>query len=40
MFQQLKYLYQKYKDYVRVDIVMYVVMILLIILYFIFETVF
>ncbi|MFM8741527.1 MAG: hypothetical protein ACKOC0_15190 [Cytophagales bacterium] len=40
MFKQLKYLYQKYKDYVRVDVIMYVVMILLILLYFIYETVF
>ncbi len=33
MFQKLKELYREYKDYVRVDLVMYAVMILLIILY-------
>lgn len=33
MFRRLKELYQEYKDYVRVDLVMYGVMILLIILY-------
>ncbi len=36
MFKKLKELYHKYKDYVRVDLIMYSVMILLIILYFIY----
>ncbi len=36
MFKKLKELYQEYKAYVRVDLIMYGVMILLIILYFIF----
>lgn len=35
MFRALKELYQKYKEYVRVDLIMYVVMFLLIVLYFI-----
>lgn len=34
MFKALKELYQKHKEYVRVDLVMYVVMLLLIVLYF------
>ncbi len=33
MFRRLKELYREYKDYVRVDLVMYAVMILLIIFY-------
>ena len=36
MFKNLKDLYQKYKPYVRVDLVMYGVMILMIVLYFIY----
>jgi len=36
MFRKLKGLYQEYKEYVRVDLVMYGVMILLIILYFLY----
>ena len=36
MFKKLKHLYQEYKAYVRVDLIMYGVMILLIILYFIY----
>jgi hypothetical protein len=38
MFKRLKELYQQYKPYVRVDLIMYGVLILLIILYFIFST--
>jgi hypothetical protein len=37
MFKKLKELYCKYKAYVRVDLIMYGVMILLIILYFIYS---
>ncbi len=33
MFRRLKELYHEYKEYVRVDLVMYAVMILLIIIY-------
>lgn len=40
MFKRLKEIYQQYKPYVRVDLVMYGVLILLIILYFIISTVF
>jgi len=40
MFKKLKDIYQQYKEYVRVDLVMYGVMILLIILYFIYSVVF
>ena len=36
MFNDLKELYKKYKAYVRVDLIMYGVMILLIIIYFIY----
>jgi hypothetical protein len=36
MFKRLKELYQEYKAYVRVDLIMYGVMILLIIFYFIY----
>jgi hypothetical protein len=39
MFKKIKELYREYKEYVRVDLIMYGVMILLIILYFIFTTV-
>lgn len=35
MFRKLKALYQEYKPYIRVDLIMYAVLILLIILYFI-----
>ncbi|HEY0741825.1 MAG TPA: hypothetical protein VGD40_10195 [Chryseosolibacter sp.] len=35
MFKRLKELYNEYKPYVRVDLVMYLVLILLIIIYFI-----
>jgi hypothetical protein len=37
MFRRLRELYQEYKAYVRVDLVMYGVMILLIVLYIIFS---
>jgi hypothetical protein len=37
MFKRLRELYQEYRDYVRVDLVMYAVMILLILLYVIFS---
>jgi len=40
MFRRIKELYKQYKPYVRVDLVMYGVLILLIILYFIFSIVF
>jgi hypothetical protein len=40
MFKKLKELYQEYKEYVRVDLIMYGVMILLIILYFIYTVAF
>ncbi|MBL7865769.1 MAG: hypothetical protein JNK10_12885 [Cyclobacteriaceae bacterium] len=36
MWQKLKAFYEEYKEYVRVDLIMYAVMILLIILYAIF----
>lgn len=39
MFKKIKELYREYKDYVRVDLIMYGVMILLIILYFIYTVV-
>jgi hypothetical protein len=39
MFKRLKALYQQYKPYVRVDLVMYAVLILLIIMYFVISTV-
>ncbi len=39
MFKKLKELYREYKEYVRVDLIMYGVMILLIILYFIYTVV-
>ena len=37
MFNFLKELYQQYKPYVRVDLIMYAVLILLIIFYFIYS---
>ena len=37
MFRRLKELYQQYKPYVRVDLVMYGVLLLLIVLYFIYS---
>jgi len=40
MFKKIKELYQEYKEYVRVDLIMYGVMILLIILYFIYTVAF
>lgn len=40
MFRKLKEYYNQYKEYVRVDLIMYAVMILLIILYFIYSVVF
>lgn len=40
MFKRLKALYRQYKPYVRVDLIMYAVLILLIIIYFIVSTVF
>jgi len=40
MFKKLKELYKEYKPYVRVDLIMYGVLILCIILYFIFSTLF
>ncbi len=40
MFKKLKELYNEYKAYVRVDLIMYAVLILAIILYFIFSTLF
>lgn len=40
MFNFLKELYQQYKPYVRVDLIMYAVLILLILLYFIYSVVF
>lgn len=40
MFKKIKELYHEYKEYVRVDLIMYGVMILLIILYFIYTVAF
>ncbi len=40
MFNRLREFYRQYREYVRVDLVMYGVMILLIILYFIYTVVF
>lgn len=40
MFRRLKELYQQYKPYVRVDLIMYGVLILAIILYFLFTVIF
>lgn len=39
MFKKLRDLYNEYKPYIRVDLIMYGVLILLIILYFIFSAV-
>jgi len=38
MFRKIKDLYNEYKPYIRVDLIMYGVLILLIILYFIIST--
>ena len=40
MFKKLRELYNEYKPYVRVDLIMYGVLILSIILYFIFSIIF
>jgi hypothetical protein len=40
MLKKIKQLYEEYKPYVRVDLIMYGVLILAIILYFIISTVF
>ncbi|HTH57252.1 MAG TPA: hypothetical protein VL728_14475 [Cyclobacteriaceae bacterium] len=40
MFRRIRDMYQQYKEYVRVDLVMYGTMILLIILYFIYSVLF
>lgn len=40
MFKRLKELYKEYKPYVRVDLIMYGVLILCIMLYFIFSIIF
>lgn len=40
MFNRLKELYRQYKPYVRVDLIMYAVLILLIIFYFVFSVAF
>ncbi len=40
MFKRIKEMYKQYKPYVRVDLIMYGVLILLIILYFLFSTLF
>lgn len=40
MFSKIKELYQAYKAYVRVDLIMYGVLILLIIVYFLYSTLF
>ena len=40
MFKRLRELYKEYKPYVRIDLIMYGVLILLIVLYFIFSVVF
>jgi hypothetical protein len=40
MFRKLRELYEEYKAYVRVDLILYGVLILMIILYFIVTTVF
>jgi len=37
MFRKLRELYNEYKPYVRVDLIMYGVMILMVILYFIYS---
>ncbi|HEU5147213.1 MAG TPA: hypothetical protein VFT90_10880 [Chryseosolibacter sp.] len=40
MFKKIKELYKEYKPYVRVDLIMYGVMVLLIILYFVISLAF
>lgn len=40
MFKKLRELYQEYKPYVRVDLIMYAVLILAIIIYFIISAIF
>ena len=40
MFKKLRQLYTEYKPYVRVDLIMYAVLILSIILYFIISSIF
>jgi hypothetical protein len=40
MFKKIKELYKEYKPYVRVDLIMYAVLILLILFYVIFSAVF
>jgi hypothetical protein len=40
MFRKIRDLYKEYKPYVRVDLIMYGVLILLIFLYFIYSTLF
>lgn len=40
MFRKIKEMYQEYKAYVRVDLVMYGVMILLVIIYVVYTLVF
>jgi hypothetical protein len=40
MFKKLKELYSQYREYVRVDLIMYGVLILLIIIYFIITVLF
>jgi hypothetical protein len=40
MFKRLKELYNEYRPYVRVDLVMYLVLILLIVIYFIASLIF
>jgi hypothetical protein len=40
MFKKLKELYHEYKPYVRVDLIMYGVLILSIMLYFVFTAIF
>ncbi|HEY9045465.1 MAG TPA: hypothetical protein VIN08_06195 [Ohtaekwangia sp.] len=39
MFKRIKELYQQYKPYVRVDLIMYASLILMIIIYFIISTI-
>lgn len=40
MIRKIKALYQQYKEYVRVDLIMYAVLILLIVVYFIVSVAF
>lgn len=39
MFRHLKELYKQYKPYVRVDLIMYAVLLLLIVFYFIYSSI-